>query len=220
MKETKEKAKAPAKRTRSKKDVESKPARKATRRTRTSNDDKGAIIFLDIDGVLNGVETEDGKRIPDFKGGFDERAFGFSPDLVARLKRILDATDAKIVVSSSWRHFDEYYMDDINGVRPARDWRKLLAGMMGRKAEDLFIGNTPALSMYEYLARGHEIKQWMKDNEKKFGEPGKDYRFCIIDDEVTSIRRVFTDVNILKTKNSVGLTSADVDRAVHILKFS
>ena len=197
-----------------------KTRRRVVRRVKTSKDDKGAIIFLDIDGVLNGIETEDGKRIPDFKGGYDERAFGFSPDLVANLRKVLDATNAKIVVSSSWRHFSEYFMDDINGVRPARDWRELLAGMLGRKADELFIGSTPALSFYEYIVRGKEIEQWMNDNKDTYGTPGEDYRFCIIDDEVSSILKVFDAGNVLHTKQRVGLTPADADIAIHILKYS
>lgn len=51
------------------------------------------IIFLDIDGVLNVIPQ-----------GHD--AFGgiFHSDFVNNLKRIIDETDAKIVISSSWRH--------------------------------------------------------------------------------------------------------------------
>lgn len=218
MKEAK--TKAPANRARRKKGPAEKPARKPVRRRKTSKDDKGAIIFLDIDGVLNGIETEDGKRIPDFKGSCDERAFGFSPDLVANLRKVLDVTDAKIVVSSSWRHFTEYYMDEITGTRPVRDWRELLAGMLGRKADELFIGSTPALSFYEYMLRGDEIAQWMKDNKDTYGIPGEDYRFCIIDDEVSSILKVFDARNVLHTKQHVGLTASDADTAIHILKYS
>jgi hypothetical protein len=51
------------------------------------------IIFLDIDGVLNVIPQ-----------GHD--AFGgiFHSDFVDNLKRIIDETDAKIIISSSWRH--------------------------------------------------------------------------------------------------------------------
>lgn len=51
------------------------------------------VIFLDIDGVLNVIPQ-----------GHD--AFGgiFHSDFVENLKHIIDETDAKIVISSSWRH--------------------------------------------------------------------------------------------------------------------
>jgi hypothetical protein len=51
------------------------------------------VIFLDIDGVLNVIPQ-----------GHD--AFGgiFHPNFVKNLGRIIDETEAKIVISSSWRH--------------------------------------------------------------------------------------------------------------------
>ena len=222
MKESKTKTKPKPKTASAKKTLKTQTSprrRKTPAAKKVKTQSKGAIIFLDIDGVLNGIETEDGKRIPNFKGGLDDRAFGFSPDLVANLRKVLDATDARIVVSSSWRHFKEYYMDELRGVKPPRDWRELLAGMMGR-GPDLFIGSTPPLSMYEYIVRGMEIKQWMKDNESKFGVPDEDYRFCIIDDEVTSILKVFDARNVVHTNGHVGLTSSDADKVIHILKYS
>ena len=57
------------------------------------------VIFLDIDGVLNVIPQ-----------GHD--AFGgiFHSDFVENLKRIIDETGAKIVLSSSWRHSGEAKM--------------------------------------------------------------------------------------------------------------
>jgi len=51
------------------------------------------VIFLDIDGVLNGHE-------------FCEHAksCGINPECVCELNRIIAATDAKIVLSSAWRY--------------------------------------------------------------------------------------------------------------------
>ncbi len=51
------------------------------------------ILFLDIDGVLN-------------RGAFSTEAESTSldPDLVRRLNALLAATNAKVVVSSSWRY--------------------------------------------------------------------------------------------------------------------
>lgn len=58
------------------------------------------IIFLDIDGVLN-VYPQRNEEYPD---GHDEYGARFHEHLVENLKTILDATGAKIVMSSSWRH--------------------------------------------------------------------------------------------------------------------
>lgn len=60
------------------------------------------IVFLDFDGVLNteyyqGMLRYRGKLWKDKYGAF------FDPVAVAQLKRIIDATNADIVVESSWK---------------------------------------------------------------------------------------------------------------------
>ena len=61
------------------------------------------IIFLDFDGVLTNNEYsarlyEEGKATSDKYGEL------FDPKAVAHLNRIIDETNAKVVVSSSWRY--------------------------------------------------------------------------------------------------------------------
>jgi hypothetical protein len=63
------------------------------------------IIFLDIDGVLNCDNTRNPRRFP----------YVIDPRLLARLKRLLKATHAKVVLSSSWRC-------DPVGLLAARHW--------------------------------------------------------------------------------------------------
>ena len=52
------------------------------------------IIFLDVDGVLNDAFTKD--RAP---GGF----IGLNHSMVSQLKRIIDATGAIVVLTSTWK---------------------------------------------------------------------------------------------------------------------
>ena len=52
------------------------------------------IIFLDIDGVLN---CRDSKSRCGFYKGIDE-------DKVKRLRKIVDETDAKIILTSTWKN--------------------------------------------------------------------------------------------------------------------
>lgn len=58
-------------------------------------------LFLDIDGVLNHDEwfESDGYR----KNHANWQISMFDPECVARVNRILEATGARLVVSSSWR---------------------------------------------------------------------------------------------------------------------
>src|SRR5260370_6892656 len=53
------------------------------------------IIFLDVDGVLNHSGTEGWKTTKD--------AFVLDDECLKQLSRILISTDAKIVLSSTWR---------------------------------------------------------------------------------------------------------------------
>ena len=52
----------------------------------------GAILFLDIDGVLNGHEQD--------AQGYNR----IQPGPVVHLNRILAETEARLVISSSWRY--------------------------------------------------------------------------------------------------------------------
>lgn len=71
------------------------------------------IIFLDIDGVLNTIETFINRK-KEYKetGILNVEIDEFR---VQYLKQIIKETDAKIVLSSSWRHF---FTKDNNIVIP------------------------------------------------------------------------------------------------------
>ncbi|WP_205961074.1 HAD domain-containing protein, partial [Paramuribaculum intestinale] len=61
------------------------------------------VIFLDFDGVLN---TEQCQARLAVEGMPNKDAWGplFDQRAVENLRRIIDATDAAIVISSSWRY--------------------------------------------------------------------------------------------------------------------
>ena len=63
---------------------------------------KGKIIFLDIDGVLN---TKWWYTQMDRKTPKDKYGYAFDPKAVANLKRIVEKAGADIVISSSWKSF-------------------------------------------------------------------------------------------------------------------
>ena len=169
------------------------------------------IIFLDIDGVLNHSPDKPREVYPDLKPN-DERIYGLNPKLIANLKKVIDETGAKIVVSSSWRYFDDYFIYD-----SSLKWRDVLANRMGYKAKDLFIGNTHP-SIAEYVWRGHEIHNWMTDHEDEFGKAGTDYKYCVIDDEVRSILEVIDPRYVIHTDYKKGFTPEDAIKAIHVLE--
>jgi thiol-disulfide isomerase/thioredoxin len=62
------------------------------------------VIFLDIDGVLNSHEYWVSERYKTYNGNIETHPnYEISPDLVDTLNKIIEATKAKIVVSSTWR---------------------------------------------------------------------------------------------------------------------
>jgi HAD domain in Swiss Army Knife RNA repair proteins len=102
------------------------------------------VIFLDIDGVLNCKSTPNPRKFPYI---VDQR-------LLARFKRLVDRTGAKVVLSSTWRY-------DPAGIFSAKHW-----GIP-------FIGVTPDMPG---RPRRDEIRAWLKKNPKVA-------RFAVIDDE-------------------------------------
>lgn len=116
------------------------------------------VIFLDVDGVLNWVGTED--RIDGYIGLCRER--------IQRLNRICDAhPDAKIVVSSTWRHAYRNGMEDLVALLKER----------GVTAE--IIDHTPV--KMSYVPRGGEIRMWIEGWREE--NPGQDLNFVILDDD-------------------------------------
>jgi hypothetical protein len=63
------------------------------------------VIFLDVDGVLNCKKTANPRKLP----------YVVDRRLLARFKRLLDRTGAKVVLSSTWRY-------DPAGLFSAKHW--------------------------------------------------------------------------------------------------
>lgn len=149
------------------------------------------IIFLDFDGVLNteyyqGLLQFQGKQWQDQYGAF------FDPRAVRQLKRVIDTTDADIVVESSWKYLGLEAMQEL--------WR--VRNLPGR-----VIDITPSLT--DNASKGEEIAAWLSE----YATP--DTRYVIIDDEY-----VVLDSQIpyfILTNPYEGLTEEQADRAISIL---
>ena len=133
------------------------------------------IIFIDFDGVLN---TEYYQDLLQYLGKSWQDEYGalFDPNAVKQLKRIIDATNADIVVESSWKYLGSDAMKELWEVR----------NLPGR-----IIDITPSTISDEYLlssnlenihssmlhCKGIEIASWLSRYKKQ------DIRYVIIDDE-------------------------------------
>ncbi len=143
------------------------------------------IIFLDVDGVLNNgswaMEMYD-KGIRTYRDDIL-----YEPALEG-LKRIVDATDAQIVVSSSWRQIPTAY-------KHLQEWLE----MYGMKVADI----TP----YVGGCRGDDITAWFNRN------PGE-WSYVILDDEDDMDGHMD---HLVQTDFDVGLIDEDCERAISLL---
>ena len=145
------------------------------------------VIFLDIDGVLNCTKTK--TRCP--------RGYYFVEDVfLERLKRIVDATDAKLILSSDWRL--------LKGKEDGQEtYDALLAALakFGMSVED----HTPDM----HYRRGKEIQAWLREHPEVSG-------FVILDDmyfdEPLEAHQVLTDFY------DGGLKEEFVDKAIDLMK--
>lgn len=159
------------------------------------------VIFLDIDGVL---------KEEDYDAEFKDECF-------ARLRKIVDATSAEIILSSSWRtHYWEFvengYQTDSEEIRDLYNhFEKYGLKVAGRT--DYTIRSGPS-------SRPDEIRRWIADKEDLES-------FCIIDDDDFYRWKwlsQFLVITRIRTKDERGypdwqrtLSDADAERAIAIL---
>jgi len=154
------------------------------------------IIFLDIDGVLNVIPKK-----------WDKYGGQFHKEFENNLKYLIKKTNAKIVISSSWR---------IDGLQVMQNmW-------IDRKLPGEVIDITPISRFMEKdekdgFNRGYEIKHWLDKN------PTKNY--VIIDDDIDMLPEQLN--NFVKTSDNIehddcidigyGLTKKCTEQAILIL---
>lgn len=164
------------------------------------------IIMLDIDGVIS---TEKSR-------------YALDKEKVDLLGKIIDATDAKIVISSSWRmHTLEKTIEYLSTID---EYRVPFAFPYC----DRIIGIT--IRAYHYVTqgihlsipRGVEIKQWIdtnihSDNGKNWSRKslGSDFNYVILDDDCDMLLE--QKDNFVHTDSYLGLQDKDVELAIEIL---
>ena len=140
-------------------------------------------IFLDIDGVLNNDRTV--TRSPD---GY----IGISDSLTKRLRKIIEATNASVVLTSTWKHSS---LQDLAYMR-----KKL------KRHNALPIGQTKEP---QKIMRGFGINEYLKEHPCD--------EFVILDDFSFDYARENLKEHVVLTDESKGLTDDDVERAIKIL---
>ena len=150
------------------------------------------VIFLDIDGVLNTANYQGWRQIWGLKTS-DKHGCLFSPRAVRNLRRLLKWTDAKIVISSSWR---------------LRCMEEMELMWVERKMPGRIYDLTPYMYGHgcDYANRGFEIDKWLHENH------ATENPFVILDDRydflphqrpnaiITNYRRGLTLWDVLKAR--------------------
>jgi hypothetical protein len=151
------------------------------------------ILFLDIDGVLNGHD-------------YDPLAESCTirTHCITNLSKILTQTDVKVVISSAWRYMIS------RGAMTLRGFEYLLRTHRLAGIQNRIIGITREdLDQTSKTERGLEIEEWLRDHPEVT-------HYLVIDDMDYGIS--IRGHPFLQTDGTVGLTEADADKAIMMLR--
>lgn len=155
------------------------------------------VIFLDFDGVIN-AQTGEWKttEVPDYLGYCPH-----NPKLIEHLNHLIDQTQAKLVISSTWRLGTD--VTTLQQVCTA-------LGIHGT-----VIGKTDSLG--KWTVRGNEIAKYIDENKEQLGyDYSWNYKsYVILDDDSDML--LPQAANFVRVDNEVGLTLKDVEAAKTIL---
>lgn len=161
------------------------------------------LIFLDIDGVLNGYgEDYTYEYITGYKDSTGCDKHLISKQLVANFNYLVAYTQAKVVVSSTWR------------LGETVDSMQKILDSVGVVCE--VVGLTDSFN-HEHSYRGNEILHWIKGNTDKTGcDKYYEYKsYVILDDDSDML--LWQKDNFVHTDGQKGLTRSDVWKAINIL---
>ncbi len=165
------------------------------------------IIFLDIDGVLRSIKYEK-FRISHNLPWFDTNGPLFDPNCITALSTLINATDAKLVIHSSWK-------DGRTSASPLSIIRKIWGD---RNLPGELVDITPTLSSDELMNlyglnvtkkwKGYEIDLWLSQNTAYDS-------YVIIDNQdiVLDYQKKF----FVRTNGKKGLQNSDIKKAINIL---
>jgi len=148
--------------------------------------------MLDVDSVVNSENWYN--KTKGMSGDFD-------PEAIALLNQ-LEAIGAEVVISSSWGESADKPLKDVGLKLP-------------------IIGHTEHFYQ-DWVCRGNEIEKWFCDNFGSYGTKygskyyQKDYEYVIFDDDSDFLMGQMD--NFIQTSRQTGITQADIDKAIKILK--
>jgi hypothetical protein len=156
------------------------------------------LIFLDIDGVLNGHNFDDHPGV--FSNPIDR-------ECVEALNRLIVAVDPEIVLSSAWRYM-------IHGGAMTLVGFEYLLRTHGAMAQGRLVGYTARDE--EIQMRGEQIASWLRQHGPR--------PYVVLDDGgCVPGTDQWSDLGlsvhpVVWTRGNVGLTDFEVAKAIEVLK--
>jgi hypothetical protein len=151
-----------------------------------------AVLFLDMDGVMNDHAYDNGARSSTVR-----------PDCVERLNRVLAVTRCAVVISSAWRYM-------IHGGAMTLSGFEYLLRTHGVRCPGRVIGYTekdgPRGAHADYDERGRQCLAWLAKH-------GPFERYAVVDD----MQAGFEGMPIVRTNGQIGLTDEDADKLIELL---
>jgi hypothetical protein len=164
-------------------------------------------LFLDFDGVLN---TGRYAKLMKNEGidPFDEYGAVFDSEAIASLKLIVEQTNCKIILSSTWRNEGIMRMRELWKDRglPGEIY-SMTPILLSTSYQDAMTGEMIGLPQRE--AKALEINAWLHQNAKK------DYRYVILDDEDFFFPK--QQEHLVLTDEYEGLTERKAQQTIWIL---
>lgn len=154
-------------------------------------------IFLDFDGVLNSGRNYE-RMAEESLPGRDRYGTLFDTACVESLRRIVQQTGGRIIVTSSWR-----YLLSLNELTDMWRERRLPGRLTGVLPTDMLGPSMPG--------RGAEIEEWFRRNRKK----PRECQYVILDDEPGYL--IHQQPHLVLTDPAVGLSPENAELAIGLL---
>lgn len=171
------------------------------------------VIFLDMDGVVNGFHHQRHwistykkehkvnrlQALHAFYEEFDQMQEFVIPELAERISRIVKVTDCNIVWSSTWRIIEKYR--NLNDAKEMFDRRGLPGDRLIDRTPSIFLGR-----------RWEEIQKYLVEHSSLNIE-----RFVIIDDDPGA--ELKSEIGkFFKTDFNIGITEPITNKIIEYLK--
>lgn len=169
------------------------------------------FLFLDIDGVLN-TGNYSNFLVESGLCEVDADGYMFDPEAVENLRYIIEATNAKIVITSSWR------LDGIKAMRELWEHRNMPSEVVGitpqlKTAHFCNVDSKDTWDKRPVGSRGMEIDEWLRLHSKDKLES-----YAILDDENDYL--LHQAEHVVLTDPLKGITKEIANKTIQILNLT